>query len=44
MLSPVKPLGGFSAYSPARFFETGGFLPASKNGQPPAGFKQAFCN
>ena len=32
LLRPVKPLGGFSAYSPARFFETGGFLPVSKMG------------
>jgi hypothetical protein len=31
MLRPVKPLGGFSAYSPARFFETGKKPPVSKN-------------
>jgi len=35
---------GFPLYRSARFFETDSFLPVSKIGQPPAGFKQVFCN
>jgi hypothetical protein len=48
MLLHVKPLDGFSAYSPARFFETGSFLPVSKMGSRRQAsnrlFATDFCN